>query len=123
MYQCDNVTDELIDNYIDFMLDYRVNTSIGRIGQYNTKELIEKHINFAKDERVNTIDLPFVYITEQVNGKNFTSFDYDGLKYFLTEVIRASSDENNYVKKFKLSFNATRANMKTCALFTKSFCV
>ena len=94
MYQCDNVTDELIDNYIDFMLDYRVNTSIGRIGQYNTKELIEKHINFAKDERVNTIDLPFVYITEQVNGKNFTSFDYDGLKYFLTEVIRASSDEN-----------------------------
>lgn len=106
MYQCDNVTDELIDNYIDFMLDYRVNTSIGRIGQYNTKELIEKHINFAKDERVNTIDLPFVYITEQVNGKNFTSFDYDGLKYFLTEVIRASSDENNYVKKFKLSFNA-----------------
>lgn len=106
MYQCDNVTDELIDNYIDFMLDYRVNTSIGRIGQYNTKELIAKHIDFAKDERVNTIDLPFVYTTDEVDGKKFTSFDYDGLKYFLTEVIRASSDEKNYVKKFKLSFNA-----------------
>ena len=106
MYQCDNVTDELIDNYIDFMLDYRVNTSIGRIGQYTNKELVKKHIEFAKDERVNTIDLPFVYVTDTVDGKNFTSFDYDGLKYFLTEIIRASSNENNYVKKFKLSFNA-----------------
>lgn len=106
MYQCDNVTDELIDNYIDFMLDYRVNTSIGRTGQYTGKELIKKHIEFAKDERVNTIDLPFVYVTDTVDGKNFTSFDYDGLKYFLSEIIRASSNENNYVKKFKLSFNA-----------------
>lgn len=106
MYQCDDATDEVIDNYIDFMLDYRVNTSIGRTTQYNTSELIQKHIEFAKDERVNTIDLPFTYVTDSVDGRNFTSFDYDSLKYFLSEIVRASTDENNLVKKFKLSFNA-----------------
>ena len=107
MYQCDNVTDELIDNYIDFMLDYRVNTSIGRMGNLSEAESLAKYIEFAKDERVNTIDLPFEYVTEtSVSGKSYTSFDYDGLKEFLKKIIRASSNEENLVKKFKLSFNA-----------------
>lgn len=85
------VSDELIERYQEFFLDYKVNTYVIR-SDNSTENLVKEAVTFFEENNYNSICIP------NTMGPNYTydGTDADQIVDYIKEIVKISSDEKPY---------------------------
>lgn len=95
---------EYMHNAYELLLDYGISpTDLPNADYLSTEEQIELAIEYANRDDVTCFSLPYVATSVNAEGyAAYVSFDYAHLKTLLSGLIKASTNENNLLKKVYL---------------------
>lgn len=85
-------SDELVNRYIDFLLDYKINTYIIK-DSYSTEELVEDMIRLYDNENFNSMCIPNIMQAGYTAETGSASIIID----YITEVVKISTPEKPYI--------------------------